>query len=790
MLTSLPLVWFDQWSLTLHALLIFAVTAIPNALLIHRLWNRSTTFQLPEWNRNFIFVLTIAAAAIWVQRHGIYNVYATHDPAAYIGSALNLSRTGSFFHHNEMSALAKSGKAPHLEALLNRNNPPLVPDKMGVIPLGNSAKEAYHGVFGASLFYALGIEYFGEADFIKVHWIHLLAAVILLFTLLQILVGPGSSWSVAGVLLFVACPLIPGVFRETLSEPLAVVFFLGILLALLRVSEASSWKYVLLSCVLASICVRISGALYVAPFLLTMLLLQRSNKTDYRFLFATALGLAAVLFTISFAGAYYVRAIVLGHLRMVVPSVETEAFPLEYVGLAMSLCGALAVLTLQALRKPIVYIVDTLRTEGPWKKLWIAYFAILFLGLAFRYGKLFTKLSQYYGGFPFVSYHLEGMLFYFGPIVALVGLYYWFKRCYQAPTGALTFLQTFLPFAIFFYLVIRFLPLDVQMNFLRYQIIELLPLAVLGTIAIFAHAKRRHLVRVAYVASLAWGTTLTAVTNHPDICSGSLGYYSELLHAIKLVKQPVIVVVKPTWRELTFLTPLHYGFGVPVVIANHAFSHKESKAIDELQAQGYEPILAVGKGLTALGTPVESDREWRNWLSIDHCYRYSGLRLMAPPLELDNTCFEISLLRAIPSTIKKAAMVERSWAYQNSTVEIPLQHWFGVTVDGKKFCEKKSKALDFGLVFDPEKSFALPILEINGVTSEGAEIVSTQSGKSKSGHRVLVRVPATKLSCKDKNIVDIYFLPYAGSAAVRPVRLVPADSLGAKSETLAEAQWR
>ncbi len=777
-LCGVPPLCFNSWSLAHHTLTMGVATAL--GLLACRR-KKGLKVQLDLAFAPAMSLLLAILTGIALQWHGIYYLYATHDPSAYLNSSLHLARTGSLFHSDPLIEKAYGEGDEALKPLLNADRSAeewQLTRNYGVIPFNlEKGLSSFHGFYGAPLFLAVGIELFGERNALRIQWFHFIALALCLMALCELLIGEANLITSLAAWMLVLCPLVAPLYREPLSEPLAAVFFAAILFSLFELSAAPILgRFLLLAGIAAGIGTRVSGLLYLPFFFLTCAWLEKqtTSKTLNRWTWFG--GLAS---TLCFTGLMlhfsptYTEDILRFYSRSIVKFLP---FPLasHLLNPLWWMFGALSAITvLFLLRRKVVDLLQTAFARRNWALLWKCFFSIFTLGVVIRYVRLVTKLTVNIGGYPFVLFNLDSLLFYGGPALVGFGLYFWFRFLIITRKPAFLFLQTFLPFCLFFYCVFRFLPLNLQVNFQRYLLIELIPLSIIGFVVfLFSLVKtKKQTWIVPLVAFTAlWNGGILFAINHSDICQTAFSTYAKLRqivdHETLPGKKPVIVAVSPSWLEESFLMPLSNGFDIPVTFINHPFSYEASKGIERLQELGYSPILAIGSSTEwNEDEPVwEGEREWTFSKALRDCRKYPQFGLGAPPLELTKSCVSLSFLKLEPKpspSAGAAAWWQPAWANRHDGLPYLATHWYGLSIDGRKTCQKaglKSHSLQVTMEFPPEANFEMPDIKLNGQpTGEGA--AHTFPGKNLFAHRVTLSIPISELKCTESNTVDIDFPP-------------------------------
>ncbi|MBI4402617.1 MAG: hypothetical protein HY537_00560, partial [Deltaproteobacteria bacterium] len=178
-LSLVPLLWLDRWTIPLHLASLLVITCIPiYQTLLKRVilrFQKGTREQgagggglISEkegctFSEVFIF-LGIGVLGIALQWKGIFHLYATHDPGAYLTAALHLNRTHHFSYRDPMVALA-SRHAELEPLLLEHGKDDLQLSNYGVIEKKDQPGHFYfHGMPGESVWLALGANLFGEAQ--------------------------------------------------------------------------------------------------------------------------------------------------------------------------------------------------------------------------------------------------------------------------------------------------------------------------------------------------------------------------------------------------------------------------------------------------------------------------------------------------------------------------------------------------------------------------------------------------------------------------------------------------
>jgi hypothetical protein len=350
----------------------------------------------------------------------------------------------------------------------------------------------------------------------------------------------------------------------------------------------------------------------------------------------------------------------------------------------------------------------------------------------------------------------------------LAGFYFLFRALIKESFNRVSFLHFFVPFCLLFYTVYRFWPLNLQPNFQRYLLIELIPLGILGTVVglhqFFSNRRFRPALRTGLVLSLFWNAGLIYAINHRDECEHTFSDYKNFaanLNSLKNdQKKPVLVAFAPTWQETAFLMPLATAYEIPVVFVNQGFSYAESQGIDELSRLGYTPVLALGEAGGQAAKVQEGGRLWEPWKKFNDCYLYPKFGLGAPPLELENTCGSFSLLRTYPNRLVlnpvNSKIISPAFSYAHSRNAFSVKHWVGFEIDGRPLCRGDKKAV-VELMMNPASSGQPPTAFLNGERlSSGRNISSAGNGRSQS---LRITLDKTSVPCREQNVLDIFFLP-------------------------------
>ncbi|MBI4405143.1 MAG: hypothetical protein HY537_13355 [Deltaproteobacteria bacterium] len=765
--SSIPFVWFEGWNLTRHALCVFVFGLTAFCFTVNRL--TSATFSIHgKLSKEASIFLIIWAIGIFLQWKPVFYLYGTHDPGAYLSAALHLNSKGTFTHYDEISIQAYTQGREELKSLLfddefterwqTRNNYGLLPDDTPFRGVSH-----YHGMFGTSLWLAIGIKLFGEGNCTRINWLHLGTCLLFLSAILRFL-GVQAMWRQIGTLLFVISPLIATLFREPLSEPLSLALFLGIVFCFLDTTDTRDPRSMV--CFLLGGCcmlfARLNGFLLL-PFIIgaSVFLQYQALPKPGRLPFW--LGTIALYFlcgiTAYHANPGYVWALFKSYLEMF-GSLSHKLYSSVLIRY-----GLLVTLVLALIVGKWVWRYRKQRSfqSLAWKSLWNLYAIILFASLAFCYGWALLRWRNQIGGFPFVIYPPDSVLFYVGPILIVVGCMWWWEQMRRQPVEKLSFLQSYVPFIVVFYLLLHFGPLRLQPYIQRYHI-EFVPLAIIGTCALFArwYPMRRTFVTSALALSFAWSGGVTYSINHFSMCNQTHETYDQLRTKLEALQasgeKPVIISVAPSWGDLTFLMPLSSAFDFPVLIVKRAFAHEELVAIQSLINDGYKPILAVNKQYN--DNFFDSNRSWSYWNSVDHCYNYPRIGQLSPPLELATTCHEIRFYW--PSSVKKsppAGIANLIPSWRSRVTQAPGKNWLGLKGYGPQLCNSPRRPLAFQVSFRPETHFEPPVLTVNG--KKVGTIVSKElaHSKSKSAHFVEATVPISELNCSDWNSIDVSFLP-------------------------------
>jgi hypothetical protein len=770
LVTALPLVFIDYWSLALHAAVIACASGFCVSRFLFRIKVGELSFKwkIPRWHG--LAFLGAVLLGIGLEAKPIYYLYATHDPSAYLNAALNLVHTGRFSHHQEIVERAFGKGQEDLKPLLNVVEAPeewMLTKNFGVLPGELSRGEGnYHGLFGSPLFLGIGAALFGEPNCLRMHWVHLFSALVLVIAIVQGFLGVRSLWPIVGAYLWVISPLVVLIFREPLSEPLAEVFFLGLVFTTMKFKGREKTSALVLSslCLSGAITARISGLMYL-PFFFFAMIVAMTKPTRGKRLFRgkplvelaliPVFGSVALVFRMS---PTYVTDIlsfysqVLLKIPLVIP---------VFVGMAVVTFVALWFFRMKL---SLSGVMEWIHQPKIWKPLWLLYGGLVFLGICLRYGRLLLKLDHNFGGVPFVLFNLDSLLFYGGPLIVGVGLGFWFWILYRGQFSRFSFLQGFVPFCFFFYSIYRFMPLNLQVNFQRYLIIELLPLSVIGFVIAGRKWFRRSWVSPALVFTIFWSGGMTLALNRSDIAEGARGSYGKILEQLRTLEgqgeKPVIIAVNPQWLDVAYLMPLSNGFGFPVVFVNYGFSYAESRAISALVASGYFPLMALRRD--RVGEPlVEETRAWQPWYRWNACHRYPKFGLGAPPLELAESCIDLNFFRIAYEPRHSDFDSEVQWSLRPSHLPLEVHHWVGFEIDGKRHCPQPMKNWDRNfeveLRFDPEADFSFPRVELNGELVSKVRVLASSSSRRLASHRVMIQIPTVYFTCYGWNDIDIYF---------------------------------
>lgn len=789
LLTAAPFVWTGGWSVGRHAAALFllAIPRLPR--LVAGLRGGRRPWGRPRWPAilGWAFLL---GGSFFLQRSPIFHLYATHDPAAYAAASLNLSRTGKFFHHDPVQAAAHAER-PELLAIVTEDER-LLPLNYGLTPKDpKRGMASFHGLFAEPLYLAVGASLFGERRATWIHWLALVTSALLLVSLVRRLARATGIWEWLAAALLLYSPLVTWLYREPLSEPLAQLFFLG-MVHCLPVGQRRLSGGKLVMGLAAALLTRISALLYV-PFAALAIWMERGGarvpRRSHLFPIVSGAALAAALATAFHASGHYLSGTIGFYLDRVLGKIAPGLAGSPPPGWALAALTGAVWLAFVSLPAPWSRrVAEALGSRRLRRGLGLAFLGVLGGAIAFRYGKLLLFLGEYVGGFPFVVYNLESWLLYAGPVVVVLGAGFWGARLVADRPERLAFLQSWLPFCAFFYLAFRFLPLHVQPNFQRYLVIELVPMAILGTACALAAIEKQGrgaLARALGATSLAWAALLTLAIHHPRVSEGSLDEYRDLLARVTGEGRSKVAVVfaAPSWHGMTLLAPLSSAFGVPVLHAHHGFTHREQRAIASLRDLGYETLVAVegrgGASFLAAGTG------WREAFSAAPCFRYPSLRLSAPPLELSTTCYDFRFYASdkIPTAPSPAqGPIVPAWRFEGATPPFRATHWVGVRAHGPTLCRER-RSVHLELRFNPEPDFQLPTVEINGREEGARHVHALRRGPAGAGHDVDVLVPPADVDCTGWNEIDVFFPP---RGRFTEKRVATVTSLGARGRANTE----
>jgi hypothetical protein len=762
MLTALPLVFLNHWSLPLHTAVIGCVSGLWIIRFISRVASETLTFQWQIPKFHLVAFLGALLLGIVLQAKPIYYLYATHDPSAYLNASLNLVHTGKFSHHQEIVERAFGKGEEALKPLLNVTEAPeewMLTRNFGVLPRDLSRGESnYHGLFGAPLFLGIGAVLFGELNCLRMHWVHLFAALILAVAICQLFLGQRSLWPLGCAYLWAMSPLVVLIFREPLSEPLAEVFFLGLVFTSLNLKgkEKASALVLFALCLSGAITARISGLLYL-PFFTLALVIARPSKNRLSVAFSLVPVTLSLWLVFRLSPTYVTDILAFySNVLLKIPWMGTVILSTSVIVLSAFLFLWHRISFSEGLR--------WIRKPAVWNTLWISYGLMILVGLSLRYGKLLLKLGYNFGGIPFVLFNLDSLLFYGGPVLVAAGLGVWFWMLFRGRFSRFSFLQGFLPFCFFFYSIFRFMPLNLQVNFQRYLIIELLPLSILGFVIAVSRLKNRRWVTAALVFSVSWSGGMTYALNRSDIAESARASYGAVLEQLRsLEKQgekPVVVAVNPQWLDVAYLMPLSTGFGFPVLFVDYGFTFSESRALSELVGSGSFPVLVVRHDRVSVPV-VEQNRSWQPWYRWRACHRYPKFGFGAPPLELAESCVDLDFLKLAYEPRPSDVDSQIQWSYRPSHLPLEVHHWVGFEIDGKRHCPQHLKNWDrvfeVEMLFNPESDFSFPRVELNGELVSRARVLSSTSSKHLSSHRVVIQIPTVYFTCYGWNEIDIYF---------------------------------
>ncbi|MEZ4752300.1 MAG: hypothetical protein R3B54_17210 [Bdellovibrionota bacterium] len=640
LLSAVPLVWMDRWSLPLHtaSILVFGLPAF--FCLAKRFWLRPLSFRNELQYSEIAALVSCFLLAVALQWHSVNYIFPTHDSGVYLNAAHHLKTHNQFLFHDPSAELKK---IPEVQSFLEGSKGF---ESFGLYPhpAGENVR-SFHGLFGAPVWYAIGLSLLGVEHGVKVNLFHLLCSLVLLFATLLALRVP-TLWSFGFLLLYITCPLVAPLYREPLSEPLAQVFFLGMVFVSVRKSSGfSEWRWWFLGCVLASMAARATGLMYIPFFAVAAGMLYSEDKkvrSDWVFWACFFFGLSILTATVCQLAPHYVTGLVASVVDRVAVRVSGASWDLPYSWLIPVLLPILS----------LALVVIGSRSRSAPKdnrsRKWFlaAYFGALLVGLAIRYGKTFLYLPEMVGGFPFVEFNLDSVLFYIGPFVFALAVYGWTKWLFERPLAESFFLQTYLPFCLFFYLVYYFGPFPLQVYLQRCFLTEFVPLSILGMAmasVLLYEGRKQKWVRAAYAVSLIWGIWVLALINHSETARGTASVYESGASRLAAGGKKVLVAATDDWRELTYIVPFATAYGYPLLFAGKADPDSASGRafVQALREQKSQPIwINPAREFSSL---VELGR-------VNQCVRYPQFSLSAPPLELGEHCMELVFYRSSEET--------------------------------------------------------------------------------------------------------------------------------------------
>ncbi|MCB9253068.1 MAG: hypothetical protein H6617_00100 [Bdellovibrionaceae bacterium] len=640
LLSAVPLVWLDKWSLSLHAASALVCGLPAFYSLAKRFWFRPLSFRNDLVRADVLILASAMALAAGLQWHSINYIFPTHDSGVYLSAAHHLETKGQFLFHDPTVELKKmAGVSEFLKSTKGFELFGLYPH-----PSGEGVR-SFHGLFGAPVWYAFGLSLFGPLHAVKMNLFHLLCSLLLLLATLQS-IRVQKLWSFAFLLLFVASPLVAPLYREPLSEPLAQVFFLGmVFVSVERLSGFWEWRWWFLGCLLATMVARATGLMYVPFFALAVGMLYAEDKRargDWRFWISFFFGLSIVGATVCRVAPHYITGLVASVVDRVAVRLSGANWELPYSWLIPMLLPVLSL---------VLVIVGShlkLSTVSKRDRRWwvFAYFGALLFGLVIRYGKTFLYLPESIGGFPFVEFNLDSVLFYIGPLVFFFALYGWTVWLSKQALSKSLFLQTYLPFCLFFYLVYYFGPFPLQVYLQRCFLTEFVPLAVIGMAMACVHlyvGRKRMWIRTAYAFSLIWGLWVLSLINHADVARGTASIYEGGAARLASGGNKILVAGSDNWRELTYIVPFATAYGYPLLFAGEANpdSQEGIRFFQALREKNYQPLWVSRP--QKYSTLVETGR-------LDQCVRYPQFSLKAPPLELGEHCMQLAFYRSSEET--------------------------------------------------------------------------------------------------------------------------------------------
>jgi len=771
---SLPLVWLNHWTVERQMGILLITVVVLGVLTLRSQRLTAPKVKFPIWI-TVCFVIFLGLG-IWRERNPIHYLYATHDPGAYLGLAHHLARTGKFEVRNDLAEMAKTD--PTLQPLLGQSEEaPLEWQQRknyGVIPKReDSARGGFHGFYGTPLMLATGIEIFGEKRALAIQWIHLAATLLLIAGLSFKLTGGNAKATNLAMALYITAPLVHPIFREPLSEPAAGVCFLALLLfgMIIPREEKVLGRLGFFLVLSAALAIRISSLMYL-PFVVLFLLFtdskqlaQRTGATLYFF------GLTLTLVTIGLAARIspaYFQDILQFYSEIILKKVS---WPI------LIPVGAAAMASALVMRSKVKLLILNPKI---WSISWKLFIGLLGAGVVFRYLRLVTQLTHNLGGYPFVLFNLDSLLFYGSPLVVFLGFGYWLKRLSQRYDDQLSFLQWTLPFILFFYWVYRFIPLNLQPNFQRYLLIEMVPLAAIGMASLF-HSYRKSSQGIwttpIIAFSFGWNLIIGQMIQHEAVASSSYQHYQVARDYLSSQKEVVVIAIAPDWLDMTYLTPLANAFGFAQGYVNFPFSGQALRAVNALQNRGKTVLLAVNhRLLRGESSLILGDSLWREDFSWKDCYEYPKFGLGAPPLQQETRCNDLRFLKRNP-VVSTAPSAPWSLAWRDRNAKIPFDAdlWLGLVVDKKRSCGKVEEVFSITLNFTPDAIFVPPSMRLNSESYQ--PVVHTRvwekNGK-RPAHQTELVVPVSDLECGTESRIDIYF--GTRKATVSKVEFRPAAS--------------
>ncbi|MBI4403998.1 MAG: hypothetical protein HY537_07550 [Deltaproteobacteria bacterium] len=481
----------------------------------------------------------------------------------------------------------------------------------------------------------------------RIHWLHLLACLLLIVGSVRFF-SASKLWPWLAGLLFVLTPLVVTIFREPLSEPLCLVFFLGIIFSMLQASKAAAGPplYFAMMAVSAALLVRISALLYL-PFLLGawFVLLRKEEHSAFRRKFMP-LGFGCLLLflvTACYVRPHYIAGILSAHADNV-RFLAQRVFTLAAIPVVALL--AAAVLAVAFYRKRLVP-KSSVALQSAWRLCFVIYGILFAAGLGLRYFWALSHWQHHQGGFPFVLYSPDSLLFYVGPALTVLAVIGWARELYLRPPREFFFFQGYIAFAAFFYILFSFGPIKLQPYGQRY-LMEWVALVIIASGMVWTAwlKSRRTLAMATLVFSLGWNIVATYAVNHFSVCQNTYQAYRSLRRNLaeltEVGHKPVLVALAPQWRDLTFLVPLASAYGVSLLSISQG-TPEESKAVGALKHLGFNPVFVTSRSdhspfLDRLPSLLP-------WKSSEHCYQYPQFDLGAPPTELGQICHSFRIMR-------------------------------------------------------------------------------------------------------------------------------------------------